>query len=98
MPSGVHCTPTSSRSVTVTGVLTGKASLPPFARVASAIYDSRGSEIGQGAGPLETFNHGRQSRTFRFTAGTTRTPARCLVGWDLQIGGGARSVVHGVLG
>jgi hypothetical protein len=97
MPSGVHCTTTSSRNVTVTGVLTGKASVPPLAWVASAVYDSGGSLIGEGGGPRETLNHGRQSRTFRFTVETTRTPARCLVGWELQIAGGARGS-HGGLG
>ena len=98
MPSGIRCTPTSSRSVTVTGVLTGKASVPPLAFVASAVYDSGGSQIGQVVGPRESFTHGRQSRTFRLTVGTTRTPARCRVGWELQTSGGGARGARGVLG
>jgi hypothetical protein len=92
--AGVTCSP-RSQSMTITGTLTGHASVPTYARLAATITDSDGYGIGQGEGPLELLRDG-QTRAFRFTVATARLAAHCGVGWTFwRAPTGAKVILRG---
>jgi hypothetical protein len=77
--SDVHCEP-QSRSVLVTGTLTGESTAPAYSGVVATVYDAQQKQIGSADGPIIVLDDG-QAVPISMTVDVTGTPASCFVTW-----------------
>ena len=77
--SSVHCA-VQSRSVLVTGTLTGVSTAPAYSGVVATVYGAGKKQIGSAEGPVIVLDNG-QAVPISMTVDVTGTPASCVVTW-----------------